>query len=285
MASGPPFLLRIIPKNLLSWCVGHLVRLPLPRPLARLVVGTFRKVYKISLDDCVEPAPGFASIGDLFVRELKPWARPVDKAARTVLVSPVDGRLRSITSISGPDTQLAQVKEITYSLRELLNNDILGQRLQSGLACNMYLSPPDYHHVHSPVTGKIVASHHVPGTLWPVNEWALHHIPRLFAINERLITFIETARGLVAVVMVGATNVGYISVEYDDWRTNRTPWRRPKPSRRVYQPAISIEAGSKLGTFHMGSAVVILAECKEPLECVLAPGERCTVGKALVRRL
>jgi phosphatidylserine decarboxylase len=96
--------------------------------------------------------------------------------------------------------------------------------------------------------------------LWPVNDWALHSIDSLFAVNERVITYIQTDAGLVAVVMVGATNVGRISLSYAPLETNQAPWRVKRLVTLVHEPAIPVVKGQKIGTFKMGSSVVVLSE-------------------------
>jgi phosphatidylserine decarboxylase len=151
-----------------------------------------------------------------------------------------------------------EVKGLEFSPVELLGGDELAARFQAGAVLNFYLAPPDYHHIHSPVSGRIVKSRYVPGDLWPVNDWALKSIPRLFCKNERVVTFIESPHGLVAVVMVGALNVGRISVTYDSWLTNSG--NLPTQLERTYVAEIPVQLGQKLGTFHMGSSVLVLIE-------------------------
>jgi phosphatidylserine decarboxylase len=54
------------------------------------------------------------------------------------------------------------------------------------------------------------------------------NLPDLFAINERLITYISTPVGEVAVCKIGAMNVGKISLSYDNAVTNRALSKRKK---------------------------------------------------------
>jgi phosphatidylserine decarboxylase len=73
------------------------------------------------------------------------------------------------------------------------------------------------------------------------------------------VTYIECALGLVAVVMIGATNVGKISVVYDSFISNAGDVDRIV-ARTYDETPIEIAAGARLGTFHMGSSVVVLVE-------------------------
>jgi two-component system NtrC family sensor kinase len=105
--------------------------------------------------------------------------------------------------------------------------------------------------------GTIFGSVHIPGMLWPVNDWSMANIDELFSVNERVVTWIDCQLGRIAVVMIGATNVGEISVTYDSFISNRGT---RQTMHRHYDPPMAIAAGDRLGTFHMGSSVVVLVE-------------------------
>lgn len=248
-------LLRFLPLSYLSWFVGVLANLPLPQPLARWTIQIFASAYGIDPALATRSLCEFRSIGEFFTRDLKPEHRPIQGAH----VFPVDGTLRSVSDLSVEGT-IQQVKGKYYTLRELLAEDPLVERFSSGQLWNMYLSPKDAHHIYAPVSGKIVRTVHVPGFLWPVNDWALSSVDRLFAVNERIITFIESERGLVAVVMVGATNVGRIALAYTKFETNREPWRRHPTRSLEHVSGIPVRCGEKIGTFKMGSSVILVSE-------------------------
>lgn len=244
--------LRYVPKNHLSRFVGRLVHARLPQPLARHLVRWFADTYQIDVDAAGKELHHYPSIGHFFTRDLREGLRPIEGD----FVSPVDGVLRNYGAIA--DGRLEQIKGKTYTLSRFLGDPETARRYENGVFFNLYLSPQDYHHVHSPVSGKIVRSVHIPGKLWPVNDWSLANVDELFSINERVVTYIECAFGLVAAVMIGATNVGKISVVYDTFISNAAG--TTKTVARTYDPAIDIAAGARLGTFHMGSSVVMLFE-------------------------
>jgi phosphatidylserine decarboxylase len=244
-----------LPLAYLSWFVGKLANLPLPRPLSTFTVRVFAGAYGIDASLATRPVEDFRSIGDFFTRDLRPELRPMSDG----LVSPVDGTLRSLQNV-GSERTPTQVKGKNYSVDSLLGSDELSHRFAAGQLWNFYLSPKDAHHIHAPVDGRVIRTVHIPGKLWPVNDWALRSVEGLFAVNERIVSFIDTAEGLVAVVMVGATNVGRISLAYAEMETNLRPWSRKVARRIDHSPAIVVTRGAKLGTFKMGSSVIVLTE-------------------------
>lgn len=244
-----------MPKSYLSWFVGTLAHIPLPWPLNVLSIRIFAGLYKIDCDAASNPVSSFRSIGEFFTRDLKPELRPIAGD----ICSPVDGTLRQIDSIPS-EGLLTQIKGQTYTVSELLGGDERWREFIGGAGYLLYLSPQDAHHIFSPVTGRVVETVHIPGKLWPVNSWAVNTVPNLFAVNERIVSVIESEFGKVAVVMVGATNVGKISLSYFDIVTNLAPWRRESIRKVVHHNPIQILQGEKLGTFHLGSTVVLLTQ-------------------------
>ena len=244
-----------LPKSYLSWFVGMMANLPLPKPLSTILVRWFARAYKIDASLATRSLETFPSIGAFFTRDLRPEVRPIAEG----IVCPVDGTLRSAQDVSAVgDATL--VKGRSYSIAGLLGNDPLASRFSAGQVWNFYLSPQDAHHIFSPVDGCITRSVHVPGKLWPVNDWAISAVDGLFVVNERVISFIETSNGLVAVVMVGATNVGRIALSYTPMESNRAPWSKHARRASDHTTAIPIGRGDKIGTFHMGSTVVLVFE-------------------------
>jgi hypothetical protein len=54
--------------------------------------------------------------------------------------------------------------------------------------------------------------------------------------------------------------VGRISLSYAPLETNQAPWRVKRLVTLVHEPAIPVVKGQKIGTFKMGSSVVVLSE-------------------------
>lgn len=275
-------LMALVPKNLLSAVVGRLAHVRLPTCLGQPLLRLFVRAYRIDPSTAELPLKSYRSIGEFFTRRLAPGLRPIGPG----IVSPVDGRVRGFGAITGG--QIEQIKGKTYSVSELLADERftplgdapLAPRYTEGTFLNCYLAPPDYHHIHSPVRGRIVSVRAVPGALWPVNDRSIRAIDRLFAINERIIVSIESDRGLVTVVMVGATNVGRIGLAFDTIRSNHLP---PRQQRAVYATPIPVTAGERLGTFHLGSSVVVLFEpgAIVPADFALSVGQAVRYGVSL----
>lgn len=268
-----------VSRPAVSRTVGRIADLRLPRPLRLALHHAWVRAFRVDLSDTAQPLERFASLDDLFTRRLVPGARPVARGRRRI-VSPVDGRLLHFGPVDGD--QLLQVKGVSYSLAELLGDPEAARRYERGTYFTLYLSPPDYHRVHAPADGEILGYRYLPGRFYPVNRLGLDHVPGLFPRNERLTTYLRTPLGHVAVVKVGATSVGRITVTYADVQTNA-----PGASAQAvyYARPRAVNKGAELGTFHLGSTVVLLVE-RPPLAIhpSLREGMRIRVGQELARQ-
>lgn len=269
--------LRYVPKNHVSRAIGRLLHARLPKPVARRLVRWFASTYQIDVDAASKPLDDYPSIGHFFIRDLAEGLRPIEGE----LVSPVDGVLRNFSAVE--NGRLEQIKGKSYSVAGFLADEDNSKRFEHGTYFNFYLSPQDYHHIHAPIGGTIARSVHIPGKLWPVNDWSLANIDELFSINERVVTYIDGTFGRVAVVMIGATNVGKISVTYDSFISNDADVNRT--IARDYNPNLPIEVGARLGTFHMGSSVVVLFEPGriDLTRVRLEAGKKAQYGAAILR--
>jgi phosphatidylserine decarboxylase len=249
-------LMPLLPKNDLSHWVGRAVHKKMPGPLGPLSVEAFAHYYKINMNEAEKPIGEYESIGALFTRKLKAGVRPIGAG----VVHPCDAVISQVGVIEAG--QCIQAKDKDYSVAELLRSSHWAERFEGGLFITYYLCPTDYHRVHAPITGKIPWLMHAPGELWPVNEWSVETIENLFTVNERIAFLIEesSVAKAAAVVMVAATNVGNMTVSFDEQvLTNvREPERHAK--ERVYSTPPVIKKGDEVGVFHMGSTVVMLYE-------------------------
>lgn len=265
-------ILYLLPKNQISYFFGKLTKLRRPKIIVQFCIDLFIKAYSLNLEEAARKREDFSSLAELFTRELKPEARSIS----TGVLSPADGKVSAFGRIEGE--KIFQIKGRHYELSKLLGHDLFAERFIDGFFTTIYLAPSDYHRVHSPVAGEIVSMRYIPGKLWPVNSWSVMQIDGLFTQNERIITFIKTKEfGLVAVVKVGATNVGSISLAYDNFKSNQSFFRfsAALSEERRYQ-SLSIEKGEHLATFELGSTVILLFE-KERFKI----GDSCLLGKPI----
>lgn len=268
--------LRYLPFNTLSYLWGRLAACPLPVGSRKAIYSLYIRATGVETEEIAGHLEDYRSLQEFFVRELPEGLRPIEPDPMTI-VSPVDG----VVSESGviKAGSLIQAKGIDYKLRELVRNPQWSERFEGGTYVTFYLRPKDYHRIHSPISGRIVASEKVPGSLLTVMPFAVRGIPDLFSRNERLTTFIQGDRAKVAVVKVGATMVGSVIVTYDSISTNS-----PTGSYRYTEyKDITIAKGAELGRFQMGSTVVLLIEsgrCRLNLPPV---GSRITMGKAVAQ--
>ena len=246
-------LMPMIPKNELSHWVGKLAHLELTEPLARKSVAAFARHFQINMAEAEHPIETYKTIGELFTRKLKPGVRPI---ADESVVHPADAEITEAGKIES--LTLIQAKGKDYKVPELIRSAHYAEMFEGGSFLTYYLCPTDYHRVHSPVTGRIIWSCHVPGALWPVNAWSVGAIPNLFSINERVVMMIETPRGLAALVMVAATNVGNMSTSFDPMINTSVRKGERHAREKTYTPPIAVSKGDELGVFHMGSTVVML---------------------------
>ncbi|HYN05029.1 MAG TPA: archaetidylserine decarboxylase [Vicinamibacteria bacterium] len=283
MGEGPRVAIERLAASLvsspaLSRVTGHLADLRLPsfaiRPLLRLYV----RGFGVDLGEAAEPLESFPTFNAFFTRRLREGARPI-AGGEGVVVSPSDSRLSVIGPVP-PDGRLEQVKGSNYSIDALLGSPEDAAPFRRGAHATLYLSPAMYHRVHSPVDGRVVAWRYVPGRLFPVNGAGVRSVPGLFTRNERVAVFLDTpAHGPVAVVLVGAANVGRISLAFADLVTNRG---RPG-GRTVPAEPVAVRRGDEIGAFNLGSTVVLLL-ADPGLAPTAGAGDLVRVGQALWRR-
>jgi len=267
-------LLSVLPKHGMSRVAGGLANLTIPRALRKPVYRGFARVFGAKLEEVELPLADYSSINAFFTRQLKPGLRPVAAGA---IVSPVDAAVGAYGPVS--NDVLVQAKGRDYSLAALVGDRTLAHSMEAGTFTTLYLAPRDYHRIHVPLDGEIVAATYIPGELWPVNVYAVAHVADLFAVNERIVITIRgRAGGTMVVVLVGATMVGTTRVAFDDLHTNA---RRREVQRRTYDPPLPVQAGGPLGHFEFGSTVILVcspdAGAIDPLEI----GETVRMGQRL----
>jgi phosphatidylserine decarboxylase len=229
----------------------HATRVRTPWFKNALVRG-FLGLYSVDMSEAEQSDPfRYPSFNEFFTRALKEQARTIDSSPGSI-ASPVDGTISEAGSIEG-DT-LLQAKGRRYTLAQLLAGEQWASLFQGGCFATIYLAPFNYHRIHMPLRGDLKETVYVPGRLFSVNAATAAHVPNLFARNERVLTLFDTAFGQVALIMVGALNVGSMATV---WAGDITPASRRVLTTLPPQP-VSLDKGAELGRFNMGSTVILL---------------------------
>ena len=246
--------------------VGMGARARLPARLRGPAYRAFARATGADLGEAELPLGSYPSLGDLFARRLRSGARTVDPA-QDALISPCDGVVAAGGEAHG--AMLVQAKGHDYTIDELVVDHERAVALHGGTYTTIYLSPRDYHRVHSPLDGRIVGYDYVPGALWPVNPKVASRRDRLFTRNERVVIWLESDRvGTCALVMVAASGVANIELVHGGIL-------RTRGERRRIELDEPVQRGDELGAFRLGSTVVV----------VLPPGAaRVDVGEGQVVR-
>ncbi|MBW7458540.1 archaetidylserine decarboxylase [Paenibacillus sepulcri] len=206
-------------------------------PASRRFIPRFARMYGIRVEEAEKRLDEYSTLNEFFTRRLKPGMRIVHEDTDAV-VSPVDALITGCGPIKAGT--ILNVKGQDYTVEELLNRSPRVENYKNGYYIVLYLSPTDYHRIHTPVGGTIVEREHVPGKVYPVNDFGLRNMRRVLSRNERLITYIRHAHAETAVVKVGAMNVS--SIKYVEPLHNK------------------VEKGEELAYFEFGSTVVLLTE-------------------------
>ena len=242
----------LMPKQAMTALAGKFASAQLGG-LTTSVIRGFVSHYKVNMAEAANPdIAAYASFNDFFTRALQPGARPLADAA---LVCPVDGAISQFGPIQ--KDQIFQAKGQSYSTTALVGGDSsLAARFDDGYFATLYLSPRDYHRIHMPCAGQLTRMVHVPGDLFSVNPTTARGVPGLFARNERVVCFFDSANGPFVLVLVGATIVGSMATV---WHGQVNPPRTGVLRHWDYAPGqVSLQKGEEMGRFLLGSTVVML---------------------------
>lgn len=261
---------RLLPQHELSRFVGALAKSEAPWIRKPFIHG-FARAYGVSLDEAVcQELDDFRCFNDFFTRALRQDARPLARDPAAVLC-PADGTVSQTGLIR--DGQLLQAKGHRYSLRSLTGE--ADRAFEGGTFATVYLAPSDYHRVHLPADGTLLATTAIPGALFSVNAQTETTVEGLFARNERLVCRFRTGHGQMLVVLVGALIVASIETV---WAGPESPYQNVTTTS--YDDAFA--RGAEIGRFVLGSTVIV---CFEPGRIELLPhikaGATVRMGEAI----
>lgn len=169
-----------------------------------------------------------------------------------------------------------------------INNEPSNSRLYFTV---IYLSPGDYHHIHSPINWVCQLRRHFPGDLFSVSPFFQRNFPNLFILNERVALLGYWKYGFFSMTPVGATNVGSIKLNFDkDLITNVKKNRHSKPHtcyEATFHNASNIlngmplMKGEEMGGFELGSTVVLCFEAPDNFKFDCKIGDKIKLGEKI----
>lgn len=128
-------------------------------------ISTFSKDRRFHMEEAAQNPGGWMSFNQFFARALKPGRRPITGLCDdTVIVSPADSVFKRASPIS--DNLNITVKNIPFSIAELLKDSPYKDRFEGGSFMHGFLNVTDYHRFHTPVGGVIREVRNIPGKVY-----------------------------------------------------------------------------------------------------------------------
>ncbi|MCP4157702.1 MAG: phosphatidylserine decarboxylase [bacterium] len=206
---------------------------------------------------------GYKTFNEFFIRELKtddkrPVASPDDDH---ILVTPADGVVNIINSNLSTESLIHTKYDEYLNVEQLLDRSKFAKYFIGGTAISVYLSPPDYHHYHSPAAGSVVESKEVDveGLYFGMDgeffTWSNNGNTGgyksnfgIFGLYHRGYYIIKTnGFGYIAMIPIGLDDIS--SVNFEEKFRDINP-RKQKP--------VPVEKGDRLGHFAYGGSTVLL---------------------------
>lgn len=250
-----------IPQHFITSLVYRIARCETPW-FKNTLIKLFISVFDVDMTLANNPDPeSYANFNTFFTRELSVEARPIVLDKHTILC-PVDGVVSQVGNVEQDNSvdMIIQAKGKSYTLKDLLVEDELVSMFSGGTFATLYLAPKDYHRIHMPISGQLTRMIYVPGKLFAVNSHTIRVVDAVLARNERVINIFNTDIGPMAMVMVGALNVGSMETV---WAGQITPAQNNDKNRIISDTQypnedIQLQQGQEMGRFNMGSTVILL---------------------------
>ncbi|KMK75908.1 phosphatidylserine decarboxylase [Alkalihalobacillus pseudalcaliphilus] len=204
--------------------------------ISKRIIPAFAKTFQINMHEAEKSITEYQSLHAFFTRKLKNGVRTVDDK-ETSIVSPVDAKIASLGTLT-PKSEF-QVKGQMYQLLDLLGDREKAQQYVNGHYIVLYLSPKDYHRIHSPLTGEITKQWELGKRSYPVNDAGLKYGKKPLSHNYRSLTELCVMNQHVIMAKVGAMNINTIALTHSHEQ---------------------LKKGEELGYFSFGSTVILLFE-------------------------
>lgn len=226
--------------------------------VSKKFIRSYSNVYGINIEEVSKSVEQFDSLQQFFVRTLKEDVRPIAKGAH-IFASPVDAKVESFGRIH--EDMTFTVKNKPYTLMDLLGHEEHAARYKNGQYIVFYLSPADYHRIHSPFSGTVARQYVLGQKSYPVNQAGLAYGKKPISHNYRMVTEVNYDKNHhFAFIKVGAMFVNSIKLT-----NTTTAW----------------EKGEEVGYFSFGSTVVMLfAENEVAFAEHVVEGQAIKMGEA-----
>jgi len=238
---------------------------------------TFEESPNYNMNEYIRPHDGWKTFNQVFARSFKPGFRPVAAVSdQTVIVSPADSTFAGQWEIR-PDSHVT-VKNLHWSVGELLAGSPYSHRFVNGLFMHAFLSPADYHRQHAPVGGTVVEARVIPGQVYleviaepvPGDTSGRHRLRPVrnfdapdnagyqFAQARGLIV-LDTPIGLVAVLPIGMCQVSSVIL--------------------TAEVGVTLRKGEEISYFQFGgSDIVVLFEARSNVSFTAQPNVHYKMG-------
>ena len=197
------FIGRIILKIIIHPVISKLGSIYNKSYFSKFKISRFIKTHNIVIEDFEEK--NYKSFNDFFTRDIKSKKRPFSKD-KIHFISPADSKLLvyNITE----DLKL-NIKDSTYTLNELVNNEEDLSEYKNGLCLVFRLTIDDYHHYCYPDNGVLIKNNFIKGKLHTVRSISKNY--KIYKVNQREYSILNTENfGEIIYIEVGALMVGKI---------------------------------------------------------------------------
>jgi len=225
------FLGRCLIKILISPVVSKAAGAFMNSVASKILIKPF--IHKNNIDMSDYKTENWKCFNDFFIRKLRPGKRVTDERARS-LISPCDGYLTCYNIT--PDSTF-EIKNSIYTIKDLIQNDLISDVYKGGLCLIFRLTPTDYHRYIYPDKGFKTKNTEIPGTFHTVKPIAVEKYP-VYSTNSREYTILRTNNfDDIVFVEVGAMMVGKIV---------------------NYHHEHEFERGDEKGRFEFGGSTIIM---------------------------
>lgn len=163
----------------------------------------FIKKNNINMEDFVEE--DYQNFNDFFTRTIKEEKRPMSHNPKR-FISPADSK---VLAYDITEDLMLTIKDSTYSLNELVNNEEDLSEFKNGKCLVFRLCVDDYHHYCYPDSGKLLKHNLIAGKLHTVRSISSKY--KIYKENQREYSIIQTDNfDKIIYIEVGAMMVGKI---------------------------------------------------------------------------